>query len=240
MNDRMKEMYRSGGLLQALLKDPSQRKMAADMLASNSDSVVDGNAGRGGTKRYVAGGSVEERIKTMLGAPAGFNPGAKDQYAMGGAMKYRNGGNMPGEDEEVMLDQVTVVDKEGQRSFKSRLFMPEGLSNEDYMRERSNLGRELADNLTGGSKPVSNNVVRALVGEEVELSDMERKELNYLQSKNASSMLTDLQLERGLLEQGYIDKESRTRVSPEMMSEADRRGLGLKTDRPGLDATYQF
>jgi hypothetical protein len=95
MNDRMKEMYRSGGLLKALLKDPSQRKMAADMLASNSGSVIDGNAGRGGTKRYVAGGSVEERIKTMLGAPAGFNPGAKDQYAMGGAIKYRMGGNMP-------------------------------------------------------------------------------------------------------------------------------------------------
>lgn len=110
MNDRMKEMYRSGGLLKALLKDPSQRKMAADMLASNSDSVVDGNAGRGGTKKYVAGGSVEERIKTMLGAPAGFNPGAKDQYAMGGAVKYRMGGNMPGEDEEVvtemMLDRI--------------------------------------------------------------------------------------------------------------------------------------
>ncbi len=117
MNDRMKEMYKSGGLLKALLKDPSQRKMAADMLASNSDSVVDGNAGRGGTKKYVAGGSVEERIKTMLGAPAGFNPGAKDQYAMGGkmdygmggAMKYRMGGNMPGEDEvvtEMMLDRI--------------------------------------------------------------------------------------------------------------------------------------
>ena len=112
MNDRMKEMYKSGGLLKALLKDPSQRKMAADMLASNSDSVVDGNAGRGGTKKYVAGGSVEERIKTMLGAPAGFNPGAKDQYAMGGkmdygmggAMKYRMGGNMPGEDEEVITE----------------------------------------------------------------------------------------------------------------------------------------
>jgi len=109
MNDRMNEMYRSGGLLKALLKDPSQRKMAADMLASNSDSVVDGNAGRGGTKKYVAGGSVEERIKTMLGAPAGFNPGAKDQYAMGGAMKYRMGGNMPGEDEvitEMMIDKI--------------------------------------------------------------------------------------------------------------------------------------
>ncbi len=117
MNDRMKEMYKSGGLLKALLKDPSQRKMAADMLASNSDSVVDGNAGRGGTKKYVAGGSVEERIKTMLGAPAGFKPGAKDQYAMGGkmdygmggAMKYRMGGNMPGEDEvvtEMMLDRI--------------------------------------------------------------------------------------------------------------------------------------
>jgi hypothetical protein len=104
MNDRMKEMYKSGGLLKALLKDPSQRKMAADMLASNSDSVVDGNAGRGGTKKYVAGGSVEERIKTMLGAPAGFNPGAKDQYAMGGVMKYRMGGNMPGEDEEVITE----------------------------------------------------------------------------------------------------------------------------------------
>ncbi len=109
MNDRMKEMYKSGGLLKALLKDPSQRKMAADMLASNSDSVVDGNAGRGGTKKYVAGGSVEERIKTMLGAPAGFKPGAKDQYDMGGAVKYRMGGNMPGEDEvvtEMMLDKI--------------------------------------------------------------------------------------------------------------------------------------
>ena len=203
MNDRMKEMYKSGGLLKALLKDPAQRKMAMGMLNN-------------------------------------MEMGGKMDYGTGGAMKYRMGGNMPGEDEEVMLDQVNVVDSEGQRSFKSRLFKPEGLSNEDYMRERSNLGRELADNLMGGSKPVSDKVVRALVGEEVQLSDIERKELGYLRDKNAASMLTDLQLERGLLEQGYIDKKSRTRVSPEMMSEAERRGLGLKADRAGLDATYQF
>jgi hypothetical protein len=240
MNDRMKEMYKSGGLLKALLKDPSQRKMAADMLASNSDSVIDGNAGRGGTKKYVAGGSVEERIKTMLGAPAGFNPGAKDQYAMGGVMKYRMGGNMPGEDEEtIMLDEVTVVDKEPS-GFKSRLFMAEGVSKDDYMRERSNLGRELADNLVGGGKPVSDKVVRALLGEEVQLSDLEAKELGYLRDKGASSMLTDMQLERGLLEQGYIDKQTRERVSPDMMTEAQRRGLGLKGDRPGLNATYRY
>ena len=77
MNDRMKEMYKSGGLLKALLKDPSQRKMAADMLASNSDSVVDGNAGRGDTKKYVAGGAMK--------------------YRMGGNMpKYENGGEPKG------------------------------------------------------------------------------------------------------------------------------------------------
>jgi len=137
MNDRMKEMYKSGGLLKALLKDPSQRKMAADMLASNSDSVVDGNAGRGGTKKYVAGGSVEERIKTMLGAPAGFNPGAKDQYAMGGkmdygmggAMKYRMGGNMPGEDEDV----ITEMDLDRIQESKSGNFEYTG---QDFLEQR--------------------------------------------------------------------------------------------------------
>ncbi len=80
MDDRLMKMYKSGGLLKALLKDPSQREMARKMLDSNSDSVVDGNAGRGGTKKYKAGGKAEKATMTMLGAKAGFNPGAKDTY----------------------------------------------------------------------------------------------------------------------------------------------------------------
>lgn len=58
MNDNLKKMYASGGMLKALLKDPAQRAMAAKMLASNTDSVVDGNAGRGGTKKYSTGGNM--------------------------------------------------------------------------------------------------------------------------------------------------------------------------------------
>ena len=80
MDERLMKMYKDGGLLKALLKDPAQRKMAADLLMSNTDSVVDGNAGRGGTKKYKAGGKTEKATMTMLGAKAGFNPGAKDQY----------------------------------------------------------------------------------------------------------------------------------------------------------------
>ena len=58
MNDNLKKMYASGGMLKALLQDPAQRAMAAKMLASNTDSVVDGNAGRGGTMKYSTGGRM--------------------------------------------------------------------------------------------------------------------------------------------------------------------------------------
>ena len=186
---------------------------------------------------------VEAYVKEQIQAKQRQDMGIDDipTYGTGGAMKYRIGGNMPGEDEETMLNEVTVVDREPSHTgFKSSLFIAEGVSKDDYMRERSNLGRELADNLVQGGKPVSDKVVRALLGEEVQLSELEAKELGYLRDKGASSMLTDMQLERGLLEQGYIDKKTRQRVSPELMSEAQRRGLGLKTDSPGLSATYRY
>jgi hypothetical protein len=57
-HDKLKQMYADGGLLKALLKDPAQRAMAAKMLDSNTDSVVDGNAGRGGTMKYNVGGKM--------------------------------------------------------------------------------------------------------------------------------------------------------------------------------------
>ena len=48
--------------------------------------------GKGGMMEYGKGGMTEKAMKTMLGAPAGLKPGAKDAPSMmgGGMMKrYR-------------------------------------------------------------------------------------------------------------------------------------------------------
>lgn len=45
--DKLKQMYASGGLLRAILKDPKMRQMASEMLSSE-----------GGTKKYSVGGKM--------------------------------------------------------------------------------------------------------------------------------------------------------------------------------------
>lgn len=49
--DKLKQMYANGGLLKALLKDPAQRKMAAQMLGGKE-------YGQGGMMKYANGGPV--------------------------------------------------------------------------------------------------------------------------------------------------------------------------------------
>lgn len=91
MNDKLKQMYASGGMLKALLKDPKQRDMAKKLI---KEFEMGGKMkyGKGGMMEYEKGGMTEKAMKTMLGAPAGFKPGAKDAPSMmgGGMMKrYR-------------------------------------------------------------------------------------------------------------------------------------------------------
>ena len=50
MNDKLKAMYKSGGLLKALLKDPAQRKMAEGMLKKMA---------MGGKMDYGMGGTMK-------------------------------------------------------------------------------------------------------------------------------------------------------------------------------------
>ena len=67
--DKLRQMYESGGLLRSILKDPKMRQMAASMLASNTHSVIDGSAGRGGMMKYEDGGMVEmsEQVTEQIG-----------------------------------------------------------------------------------------------------------------------------------------------------------------------------
>jgi len=65
-------MYKSGGLLKALLKDPAQAKMARQMLGSAAEGMAVN--------------------KSKLGMPGTAVPGAKNTYGGGGVMKYRMGG----------------------------------------------------------------------------------------------------------------------------------------------------
>jgi len=73
-------MYKSGGLIQALLKDPAQAKMAREYLGMAAEGMAVN--------------------KSKLGMPGTAVPGAKNTYGGGGAVKYRayaNGGqNGPG------------------------------------------------------------------------------------------------------------------------------------------------
>jgi hypothetical protein len=90
MNKKLQSMYKSGGLLKALLKDPAQRKMAEGMLKK---MAMGGKMdyGHGGAMKYRMGGEMKP-LTTKLGAPAGLEPGAKNTYAGGGMMMYRRGG----------------------------------------------------------------------------------------------------------------------------------------------------
>ena len=72
MNKKLQSMYKSGGLLKALLKDPAQAKMAKEYLG-----------------KAAQGMAVN---KTKLGMPGTAVPGAKNTYGGGGVMKYRMGG----------------------------------------------------------------------------------------------------------------------------------------------------
>jgi hypothetical protein len=75
MNKKLQSMYKSGGLLKALLKDPAQAKMAMQML---------------GQAKAADGMAVN---KTKLGMPGTAVPGAKNTYEDGGGVKrYRLGG----------------------------------------------------------------------------------------------------------------------------------------------------
>lgn len=62
--DKLKQMYANGGLLKALLKDPAQRKMAAQMLGGKE-------YGQGGMMKYANGGPVGP------GGPTGKPMGTK-------------------------------------------------------------------------------------------------------------------------------------------------------------------
>jgi hypothetical protein len=75
MNKKLQSMYKSGGLLKALLKDPAQAKMAMQMLGKQA--------------KAAEGMAVN---KSKLGMPGTAVPGAKNTYGGGGAMKYRMGG----------------------------------------------------------------------------------------------------------------------------------------------------
>lgn|GEM_PF-5416021 len=169
----------------------------------------------------------------------GYEDGGKTKTYRSGGMMYQNGGETDPPYE--MLSEATVVaDKPS--GYKSKLFMKEGLSSDDYSREKYNLGRELADKImkSGMAAPVSDKVVSALLGEQVDLSSMEEKELGYLRNKGFDSDLTNLQLQRGLLESGYIDKKTGSRLTEEAIEAARKRGLKLTPDQFGLNATYFF
>lgn len=59
--DKLKQMYASGGLLKAILKDPKMRQMASDMLASDG-------------KKYEEGGMMKYRNGGPVGADGKLTP----------------------------------------------------------------------------------------------------------------------------------------------------------------------
>ena len=64
--DKLKQMYASGGLLRAILKDPKMRQMASEMLSSE-----------GGTKKYSVGGKMYANggdVDPEPESPLGFDP----------------------------------------------------------------------------------------------------------------------------------------------------------------------
>ena len=113
--NKLQSMFKTGGLLKALLKDPAQRKMAEGMLK---------NMAMGGKMEYRMGGEMKP-LTTKLGAPAGFEPGAKNTYAGGGVMEYRLGGPVKERD----LDRI----QRGPRTSDEFRFEYVG---EDYLQQR--------------------------------------------------------------------------------------------------------
>lgn len=172
----------------------------------------------------------------------GYEDGGKAKTYRSGGMMYQNGGETdpPYEVYDDLVETTVIADKPS--GYKSTLFKKKGVSEDDYSRERYNLGREIADKIMGSASasPVSNKVVSALLGEQVDLSGLEKKELGYLRKKNFDSGLLDLQLQRGLLESGYIDKKTGSRLTEEAIEAARKRGLKLTPDQGGLNATYFF
>lgn len=73
MNKKLQSMYRGGGLIKALLKDPAQAKMAREYLGMAAEGMAVN--------------------KTKLGMPGTAVPGAKNTYEGGGGVKsYRTAG----------------------------------------------------------------------------------------------------------------------------------------------------
>ena len=77
MNDKLKAMYKSGGLLKALLKDPAQRKMAEGML-KNMAMGGKMDYGMGGTMKYRSGGKA---MYENGGGPTGKKEGEYTKYS---------------------------------------------------------------------------------------------------------------------------------------------------------------
>lgn len=74
--DKLKQMYANGGLLKALLKDPAQRKMAAQMLGGKE-------YGQGGMMKYANGGPV---------GPPGKKVPTSQEYVQANMPYYRTEG----------------------------------------------------------------------------------------------------------------------------------------------------
>ena len=87
--DKLKQMYASGGLLKAILKDPKMRQMASEMLSSE-----------GGTKKYSVGGKMYANGGDVDPEPEGsFDP----KY-----LKSRQNDVMPSDEEIYAALQQTV------------------------------------------------------------------------------------------------------------------------------------
>tara|TARA_Y100000114_G_scaffold106200_2_gene99457 strand:+ start:1854 stop:2537 length:684 start_codon:yes stop_codon:yes gene_type:complete len=112
MEHKLKEMYRSGGLMKALLKDPKQRKMAEDILGKAEMGMkVFGHGGTHGKgpMKYRMGGMYDKMAmggmqeKMAMGGMQKKMPmggmqdkmamgGMQDKMAMGGMKMYGHGG----------------------------------------------------------------------------------------------------------------------------------------------------
>lgn len=95
--DKLKQMYANGGLLKALLKDPAQRKMAAQMLGGKE-------YGQGGMMKYANGGPV---------GPGGKKIPTSQEYVAANMPYYKYG-------------SVTSPDysgEEGREKFKEKVML---------------------------------------------------------------------------------------------------------------------
>jgi len=79
MNDKLKKMYASGGLLGALLKDPAQRKMAEDMI-QKAEGGMSVKPYRNGGMMYDNGGQTGPPNTTARDAYSAFQKEIKKKY----------------------------------------------------------------------------------------------------------------------------------------------------------------